>query len=597
MSFFQVLLAECSNRCNIDTTQDWKTISRRTEHEGFSFLTITLGSFRNNFEVSLDSGTWISADSSFATGKGGLPVFLRGFLDQVFSPNGAVLDEPSIEAIRSIRQITGCFQKVLLPTSEKRNLAAIDKYLECEYDLKEWEDFVFPLTDTTFVESVFSVLFAEMLSELDRKIWVGEHLPAKHGPGATADRLKGNQKWMQNIWPSRLNEFFPFEEYLFPNHGWYQHYEDVEIVEPGQELPVKITLVPKTLKTPRIIAIEPTAMQYAQQALLSQLTDSIDGDSVLRSFLSWSSQIPNQDMAKLGSLNGELATLDLSEASDRVSYALVKRLLSRFPHVAGAVDSCRTTSAKLPSGEIHSDLRKFASMGSALCFPIESMVFISLILVGCLKADGLTPTRRNILRYKGKVRTYGDDIICPTVYQKDVRNELEAFGLKVNANKSFWTGKFRESCGKDYFAGFDVSYTKVRRVFPTNIDQTSDIISTVSLRNQLFDAGYYTTCKYLDTVIRRLIPFPDGHPDTGALVAHTLGQPSVDSMCNDLQIPLVKAMVIVPKAGFNSLNEHGALMKHFSKKGKLPFQDVLHLINSGRNVSLNIRRRKVPVIL
>nr|QDH86450.1 MAG: RNA-dependent RNA polymerase [Leviviridae sp.] len=77
---------------------------------------------------------------------------------------------------------------------------------------------------------------------------------------------------------------------------------------------MKVIDVPKTMKTPRIIAMEPTAMQYAQQGILRLIQDAIKG-SYLNDFIGLDDQEPNQLMARQGSAVGDLATLDLSEAS------------------------------------------------------------------------------------------------------------------------------------------------------------------------------------------------------------------------------------------------------------------------------------------
>lgn len=592
MSFFKVLLHECGSRCGIDTSADYKTVSVRTEHEGLSFLTISLSNFRAHFEQSLGAERWQPGLTAFAE-KSGLPIFLGGFLLLVFNTDGTLRDNPSIEAIRCIRQITGIANKIELPTSESRNKAAIEKYVACETELGTWEDNSFPRLDLTNFDRVVSVLYGQMFANLDLLVYNGELLPS-HGPGATADSLKGNAKWMQNRWPIRLEEYFPCGEFLFPNHGWYRELQEIQFVEPRDELPVKVILVPKTLKTPRVIAIEPTAMQYAQQSLLAAFVKEVEGSPLLRRLLSFLDQTPNQRFAKEGSITGELATLDLSEASDRVSNVLVKRMLKQYPHLAGAVAASRSTSAKLPSGEIINDLRKFASMGSALCFPIESLIFIAILVTAVMSAQGTTNPRGTIKSLDGRARTFGDDIICPAVYAPAVIDHLEAFGLKVNHSKSFWTGKFRESCGKDYFDGHDVSYIKLKRVFPDDRTDTEELSSIVSLRNRLFQAGYSDTVEFLDQQIKRVIPFPEGPAHSPGLVAQTHMPVKAQRICDNLQVPLIWAATVKSKIPVSRLGGHGALMKHFLKEGDNPFQDSQHLERAGRAVSQKIVMRWIP---
>jgi hypothetical protein len=79
-------------------------------------------------------------------------------------------------------------------------------------------------------------------------------------------------------------------------------------------------------------------------------------------------------MAKEGSVSGEIATIDLSDASDRVSLALVEELFGFNPGFLRFLKLSRSPFAQLPGGELVL-LNKFASMGSALTFPVEAMVF------------------------------------------------------------------------------------------------------------------------------------------------------------------------------------------------------------------------------
>jgi len=159
-------------------------------------------------------------------------------------------------------------------------------------------------------------------------------LRPKHGPGKTADRLLGNEKYDNRTWHRRLEEnFFPSVEFMLPNAGFHDILNDVDFLEPEAEMPVKVVSVPKTLKTPRIIAIEPTCVQYAQQALMEMFVDQLEKSNYLQGSIGFTDQKPNQEFAQAGSVDGSLATIDLSEASDRVSNLLVKRLFACFPRL------------------------------------------------------------------------------------------------------------------------------------------------------------------------------------------------------------------------------------------------------------------------
>jgi hypothetical protein len=89
-----------------------------------------------------------------------------------------------------------------------------------------------------------------------------------------------------------------------------------------------------------------------------------------------------------------------------------------------------------------------ATMGSAVCFPIETIVFYSI-----------SKAVLQLFGYTGDPYVYGDDIIVPTKYAGYVMDVLEAYGFVVNREKSFTNPRlaFRESCGVNGLLGVDVT--------------------------------------------------------------------------------------------------------------------------------------------
>lgn len=134
------LLLECGRLSDVNTDMDRKTVHGRSEHEGFSFFTITLPAFGQDFDVSLDRGR---VDSDLFAGfarSGGLPRFLSGFLRRVFDQHtGVLLDRPCVESIRSIRQLCYLLKKIELPCSPARQAKAIERYISTEMELKQVE--------------------------------------------------------------------------------------------------------------------------------------------------------------------------------------------------------------------------------------------------------------------------------------------------------------------------------------------------------------------------------------------------------------------------------------------------------------------------
>ncbi len=592
MLFQQQLIEELGEWCCVSTSMDLKTIHARVEREGFSFVTITLPQFAKDLEKGLERG---AVDRNLFQGfswKGGLPKFMSGFLGLIFDvTTGVLVDNPNVVAIFAVRQICLLFGKIEIPCSTERVERAIEGYVNCERDVRDSDVRLMgaPQKAESF-QRIGQALFRGLLSTVDGNIYDGKAVP-RVSSGATAERLRGNEKFSLGAWPERLESVFPSWEFLRTSWRHLLDAPDVNIYEPGMERPVRVITVPKTLKAPRIIAIEPFAMQYAQQAILELFEDAVQTDKTGAAFISWFSQLPNQEGARKGSISGDLATLDLSEASDRVSNQLVRLLLSRWPHLARAVDATRSRKADVPGhGVIR--LSKFASMGSALCFPVESMVFLTLVFMGIELALNTPVTQRLINDLRDKVRVYGDDIIVPVEYVQSVISVLEDFGLKVNRDKSFWTGKFRESCGKDYYAGHDVSVVRCKREFPTEQKHATEIQSIVSLRNHLYKRGLRKTTDFLDNYIKRIIPFPVVGEDSPALGRVSDSGCIAEKWDAKLQRPLVRSAVVSPMIPESILDDWPALLKFFLKRSDKP-RIAEHLKYAGRPVALITKIRWV----
>ncbi len=598
VKLFELTLHECGVICHVSTTHDLKRAMGRIEHEGLSFLTITLANFCRDFERSLDQGFVSPQHFVGFQRRGGLPLFLRGFLEQVFdAKTGALVDNPSVESIRCLRQLLLMWAKIEIPCTEKRVEKALQGYVDCERDVRRYDDWIGD-EDLQDYRRISRLLWAEVFSEMDEVIYHGNISP-KHGPGATADRLMGNQKWYSRYWTSRLEEVFPHMEYLYSRYCVALASADVNITEPEAEIPAKVITVPKTLKTPRIIAMEPSSMQFMQQGIHTLFVDTLGEFPTQNRIIGYLSQEPNRALARVGSLSGELATLDLSEASDRVSNRLVVAAMQDHPWLSKAVQATRSTKADvLGHGVI--PLAKFASMGSALCFPIEAVVFCTIVFLGIERAQGIKATREMIKSHVGRVRVYGDDIIVPVDYALSVAETLETFGLKVNQNKSFWTGKFRESCGADFYDGEDVTVARVRNMFPQSQRDAAEIESLSSLRNQLYERGYWGVVRWLDSEIGKIIPYPAVLASSSAIGKISFLGYQTDKTDPKLQRPMVKAVSLVARLPRNEIDGYDALNKWFRTQEKTPeFLDRFgyennplsedHLLRSGRPVSSDIK--------
>lgn len=454
--------AKCSTDNDASVSRDLRTIADRVTHEGLSFLMMTLPDFGKAFEQCLAVGQ--VAPTAFAGWRKRLrlPAFLQGFVSLVFNAEtGGLLNDPDIAAIEGVRQICLSFKKLPVPCSPARERAALRGYEEVECELSE--------TMCSGNADLFNQVSALLWSSLLDGSYDPSRLIPRHGPGQTAEGITGNRKYSQRVWYERLEPFFPSDAFIMStvNHMMdsTEGLECVRYVEVEDEMPVQVRLVPKTLKAPRIIAMEPVCMQYAQQALAAELVQRIESHWLTRGHVNFTDQTINQRLAISASSDESLATLDLSEASDRVPLSLVHDMMSSRPDYRDAILACRSSAAQLPDGKVIS-LRKFASMGSALCFPIESLYFYIVILVALFEKYGTPVTYRDMYKLSRKVFVYGDDIIVPVDAVGAVMDTLTKFYCRVNTAKSFWNGKFRESCGMDAFDGERVTPTYLRRFRP-----------------------------------------------------------------------------------------------------------------------------------
>jgi len=253
-----------------------------------------------------------------------------------------------------------------------------------------------------------------------------------------------------------------------------------------------LAFVPKTAKTDRSIATEPSLSGMFQLAIGDLLAEKLR-----RVGIDIRDQSRNQRAAYYGSLSGRSATIDLSSASDTVSTKLVEHLLpsdwfdllSRF----------RSGTMVDKDGDEVLYLEKISTMGNGFTFPLETLLFWALSgsTQQCVDPRSQVP-----------VLAYGDDIIVSSYAAPFVIEVLRELGFTANAQKSFWTGTFRESCGCDYVSGSDV-----RPYFVTDALSFMDVIR---LRNQFWAAGDSTLSSYLQRFLPTDTPWGprdlgDGH--------------------------------------------------------------------------------------
>lgn len=590
VSLWSVLATELAQICGTDAKRDISSLSRRVEHEGDAFLRITLPSYGKSFDEALEHGR-LSSDlfPSFKKKSGGFPVFLQGFLRLVFDTSGNLASNPSVDAIYSIRQLCSVFGKIESRCSPRREWQAVQDYCAADDHCAQWDiDVSSSLLDEMI--DVSSRVLSPFLSRADFLV-KEDRIQPKHGPGKTADRLVGNRKFDLQYWPDHLESRYSWSDWAVPNYRYISC--DGEDGRSTHCLPAKLSLVPKTMSTPRVIVMEPTSLQYMQQGILGVLVESIESVTTLIGF---SDQGVNRSMARQASQDRSLATIDLSEASDRVTYLQAASCFSSFPNLWEALDATRSSEVSLPNGV--RPVKKFASMGSAVCFPVEAVVFLTAIFVAIQrhhrKADpGFCLNWSFIRKFEGSVRVYGDDLVIPVKYLLEVQELFSELGWKINSRKSFWRSYLRESCGGEYWDGVDITPVKARAFFPSTLKQTAETQSLVSFRNQLYMAGLWKTASSLDELILQLFrgTFPIVEETSPALGRISVSFPPLWRGTDRYQRALTKAYTVRTVIPKNTCSERGALLKCLISPGK----DDEHLQRSGRPSDVSIIRRWMPV--
>jgi hypothetical protein len=283
-----------------------------------------------------------------------------------------------------------------------------------------------------------------------------EDYSPKHGPGSVSDWNEKRDKYSFPNWPERLSE-------VFPSYGWATHMLDNPAdAKPdfwGSDVSSQVICVPKTYGKPRVIASEPTAHMYCQQAILPYIRKNLP--SGVTKCISVHDQEPSRQKSLEGSRLGNLCTIDLSKASDRVTTQSVVALLRNQGDLLEAIRASRTAAHrcdkyKFPLVRIN----KFAPMGSAVTFPVQTILYFVASLATLRMMTGNTSYAETDLKIgDGVLQVFGDDIIVPSTCYHMLVLVLEALGLKVNYSKSHFhvSNCFRESCGMDAYKGYDVT--------------------------------------------------------------------------------------------------------------------------------------------
>lgn len=217
----------------------------------------------------------------------------------------------------------------------------------------------------------------------------------------------------------------------------------------------KLGFVPKRVDISRVTCTEPTLNMWYQRGLSHYI------EMRLRDYgINMSDQpVANARYAQIGSACGDFATTDLSSASDTLSMGMLKAVMPK--HALSEMCLLRTPRARLPDGRVV-QLEMLSTMGNGFTSSFQTAFFMCVVLAS-FRMAGVRAVKRT-QHQLGNYGVFGDDIITPSgAVTRYTHRLLTLLGCRINKDKSFSEGPFRESCGGDFLMGVNVRPFSAKR--------------------------------------------------------------------------------------------------------------------------------------
>lgn len=483
-------------------SRDIQYLRDRVAQEGIQgFLMITLPSLDKWLVNCLSTG-FTSTPIGFAPyRKQGFPQFLWPFwatLDwcqKRFAKDGGDTEAQLVaeQILRKLRTFLSAFYKFEVKPSTSQLAEGLTAFVERDICVGGWSK------DWTMHRQHLLVDMALTAEEIFK---IGEQtqfdptdiIPG-HGPGAVATGEKLEEKWDFTHFYPDLHAAYPYYLYMY---GMRENGRAIHLAAEAQqyrwmkreEQPAsKLVFVPKDSRGPRAICVEPLEYQFIQQGLSKKLVRALETHPLTAGRINFTDQSVNQSLALLSSVSGEWATIDLKDASDMVSLELVKSVIPSeiMPYLLAT----RTPRVKLLDGSFH-DLNKYAAMGSAMCFPVEALVFW-LCCVAAIRLSREAPSESSpsLAAPTPEVFVYGDDIIVKTEHLETCIRGLQALGLVVNASKTYGSGYFKESCGVDAWRGVMCTPLRLKKPLGRGPSEAQAHVAWCAYAANLAEIGMY----------------------------------------------------------------------------------------------------------
>jgi hypothetical protein len=463
---------------------------------------------------------------------------MRRFLLGIFDQHGRALPDADPTSLWIVRQVCEYFYKLALPFSNETLDKSEESFVEIDEDLGAQP------VPYAFLEEVRKNVETHYLFPKVEDILASNR--PRFGPGTFASSIRVSApeyKRRHGTTTTLPADFRGVEGFFksYPSSG--------ELFRFGEDTAKssELLFVPKDSRGPRVIIREPLHALRMQMAFFDWFSRYLEVNTFRR--VNFRDQQANRELARAGSIGGKWATIDLKDASDRVSLKVIRHVVRNVPALRYFL-KFRTDTVLLPSGNTIK-LNKLAGMGSGLTFVM--MAFLIHVVI----ATALTYRYGSYTEAAKNVYVYGDDIIVRNLDAKVAMAALAKVGLKVNTSKSYTNTTapfFRESCGGDYLDGQDVAPVRMRLPgadlsaagHTVNLSGDGSVLAIERHARELVQAGFCKSAEFL----YELIETCTGKLPVVSVKAHALGRVTMlpsSVYSTDASGNYPKLSVLVPK--------------------------------------------------
>jgi len=380
----------------------------------------------------------------------------------------------SYENVAASCLLTSLLKKWEYPNTVKADTSCREKFLTFNKKCKDWSLTLEWESDRdlygTFLKEIDNFLHPKGQLLFDSFYYILE--AGRVGPGSSL--LANGQSMYAKLFSSEMSAT---SAYLYNMYSAYirlfPEWANAEIIRcsfygsPVYVNSSRSSFVPKSQDISRMICTEPSLNMFFQLGLGALIERRLDGLFNLN--LSTQPQV-NQQLAWLGSLDDQFSTIDLSSASDSISLNLCRAIFPDWFYKT--LLELRSPETKIGSETVRLDV--LSTMGNGFTFPIQTMIFSCLIRAAYRCCD----IRINDHGLRNWA-CFGDDLIVDKRAYRSVIRLLGILGFVTNDSKTFYEGRFRESCGADWFYG-----QPVRGVYIRRLSSPQDIFVAINLLNE-----------------------------------------------------------------------------------------------------------------